>query len=351
MRAPYNRPVNEHLKQWLSDQLPAAAAPSSAGRPPAAEERDGGRQSGGFETTPLLVEASQRHFYRIALDLRSLVLMASPPELERNDAFVALSRVLGGAGIPVPEIYAQDLEHGYFLMQDLGAQALREHYGTAQESAAVGAAISLLPQLQAVRSELIPPYTRARLADELTIFTDWFLEQMLGIAPPDFLAATFRQLIDSAATQPQVCVHRDYHCRNLLWNDGTLGVVDFQDALHGPYTYDLASLLHDCYYQWPGATRARYRDQGRVLIAPTAEPAAFRQQLEWMAVQRQLKAIGIFVRLKLRDARGSHLEHVLPTLEQTIGLSASYPELEALGHWLETLLPAVRLELAELARE
>ena len=358
---PYNRTVSDHLKQWLHRQLPSVmlqAADQRSAREPAADRspRDAQPadrasaigQADSVSLTPLVAEASHRKFYRVRLPDRSLVLMQSPPELERNDAFVALSRVFVAARIPVPQIYALDPAQGYFLMQDLGTRTLLDHYGTAAESAAVSAAIELLPRLQAVRSPHIPAYTRERLAAELQIFSDWFLEGLLQTTPPPQLPEVFEQLVDAAAAQPQVCVHRDYHCRNLLWNDGALGVVDFQDALHGPYSYDLASLLHDCYHCWPADALERYREQGRRLIAPDAEPAAFRRQLEWMAVQRQLKAIGIFARLKLRDARSSHLPHIVPTLEQSIGLTAGYSELEPLSRWLDSLLPEARQRLAKL---
>lgn len=292
-------------------------------------------------------EASHRRFERVELapaagQARTLIAMASPPSLERNQSFVTLAKIFGEAGIPVPEVLAYDEQHGWLLLTDLGEQDFEAIYGTAAEEPAMHAALALLPRLQAIRADDIEPYTAERLHTELGIFSDWLVEGVLASELPAAVAESFEQLVARIDAQPRVCVHRDYHCRNLLWNHDTLGVVDFQDALHGPRCYDLASLLHDCYYRWPAARLTQYRDLGHEHIAPDQAPDDFRQDLEWTAIQRQLKAMGIFLRLLRRDGRETHVPHVLPTLEQTIALTARYPALSALAHWLE----AQRIPLA-----
>lgn len=320
-RCRYNRRMNNELKQWLGGAL--------------ADHDLGLAES----ITPLLAEASHRQFFRIAFTApsRSLVLMHSPPALERNDVFVALAGIFAAADLPVPSILEYDQVRGFLLLSDLGPQALYEVYGSADEDTAMSATLALLPRLQQIRDPQIPPYSDQRLIDELAICTEWLVTALLEQSLPAAVEPCFQALVSRAREQPKVCIHRDYHGRNLLWNDGQLGIVDFQDALHGPYSYDLACLLYDCYYQWPTARIDDYRERARLLIAPEQSATQFQTDLEWMAIQRNLKAIGIFCRLQLRDQRGTHLHYVLPTVQVTQQLSARYPELNALHGWLGEL--------------
>ncbi len=334
----YNAGVKPSLAQWVAQQR------STLGLPPAAQ------------TTPLTAEASHRRFYRLwAGDSQSLIVMDSPPKLERNQAFIDLARVFSEANLPVPEILAQDLDQGFVLMTDVGQRDLLSAYAAGQQEPALVAALTTLVELQSVRSEHIPAYSAARLSDELGIFQQWFvaglLAQPLATAPAvAFPAEVFEPisaaLIAQADQQPKVCVHRDYHCRNLLFSEtGEFGIVDFQDALHGPYTYDLASLLRDCYYVLPEPVVEHWCEWFRVAIAAPVEPDEFRRQMDWMAVQRQLKAVGIFVRLNLRDNKPSHLQHVVPTVRQLVRLCAQYSELAPLGNLLQAQLPTLPARL------
>ena len=150
-----------------------------------------------------------------------------------------------------------------------------------------------------------------------------------------------------AQAQPQCCVHRDYHCRNLLFADsGAFGVVDFQDALLGPVSYDLASLLHDCYSTFSETEISRWRKPYLSLAPLTLDPDAFAQDLDWSAVQRQLKAIGIFARLNSRDGKPSHLPYIEPVLARLTDICRKYPELSPLGNWLKTKQPETTRALA-----
>ncbi|MGD8415590.1 MAG: phosphotransferase, partial [Pseudomonadales bacterium] len=191
----------------------------------------------GVTFTPLKAEASFRSFFRVADrgDGEPVVLMVSPPEKERNDQFETLSRVFCDAGIPVPDILARDPDRGFYVLRDVGARDLESLYGGPWEAAALEAAIETLIRLQTVHHPAIAPYTLERLEDELGIFEEWFATALLSSAIPDPVGRVFRLLVEHAAAQPQCCVHRDYHCRNLLFapDTGRLGVVDFQDALIG----------------------------------------------------------------------------------------------------------------------
>lgn len=311
--------IHPALASWTAQQC------NRLGLPPA------------VDTLALTAEASHRQFYRRrAADGSTIIIMDSPPTLERNTAFVELAELFSANHLPVPHILAQDLAQGYLLLSDVGDRDLFAAYEAEQQDAALEAALHWLRRLQSIRSPHIPLYTAQRLRDELDIFSEWFAQAALQVRDPTSkLQNCFDALIAQADAQRKVCVHRDYHCRNLLWAvDGTFGIVDFQDALHGPLTYDLASLLHDCYYTLPEARVRHWREQFRQSVAPHVSAAAFTQDCDWMALQRQLKAIGIFARLALRDGKLTHLRHVEPTLAQAISIAERYPRLQSLSQWL-----------------
>ena len=282
------------------------------------------------DVSPLRVEASHRHFYRLTTNQGNWVFMYSPPELENNQAFVSVADQFLSAKVPVPEIRAHDLKYGWVLMSDLGTLHLADVYGTDLEDPALNAAITELIPLSQI--EGLPTYTAQRMWDELAIFSDWFVQEFLQEPVNGTLQEPFDRLVDATQMQPQSCIHRDYHSRNLLFQDNKLGVVDFQDALHGPVLYDIASLLRDCYYEFSEDVVQRWLTmfhQNQPLLAD----ATTTQVWDWFnftAMQRQLKAVGIFARLHLRDAKSSHLPHILPVLIRLERLMAQYPELNAL---------------------
>jgi hypothetical protein len=303
---------------------------------------------------PLAVEASHRRFYRLHGADGSLVAMSSPPALENNAQFVALARLFARHGIGVPELVAADVTRGFFLMTDLGevhfADVYRDSRRYGGPQAVLPAAIATLIRLQQVHDPGIPPYTRQRFEDELGIYEEWFLGRLLGERADPAPQAVFETLLAAAGRQPVCCVHRDFHSRNLLKrSDGSVGVVDFQDALMGPATYDLASLLRDCYYVFPEREVSRWRD---AYLAQTPLPVdrdTFPRDLDFTALQRQLKAVGIFARLHLRDGRDSHLPHILPVLERIRDLAGRYPETAALAEHASTVLEPARTRLENAA--
>ena len=318
-------PVVE-LNQWLDEQLNALALSTQDPT----------------SLSALQTEASFRQFYRIKGAKRPLVLMDSPPDKEQNAQFVAVAKAFAGSGIAVPEVLSHNEAKGWLLLTDLGSTHFIDAYRLGKEQECLDAAINTLVTLsspnslgsQATPSEatIIPPYTQGRLSDELDIFVDWLVVDACQTSIPYAVFERARKtLLANAANQPQVCVHRDFHCKNLLFNGpgNPVGVLDFQDALMGPAGYDLASLLHDCYWKFPEAFIDRFVD---VL------PNTSRRAIDLLAVQRQLKAAGIFARLAIRDNKTSHLPHIEPVLANLCELCSRFQELAALGDWLATHL-------------
>lgn len=299
-----------------------------------------------FTITPLRAEASFRSFHRLisrhTADPRaseSHVLMISPPDREQNEQFERLAEIFIARGVPVPEIIAADRTRGWFLLTDLGSAELGDAYGTEDETAALSAALSTLIELQKVEDPAIGPYTRERFTDELGIFSEWFVAGLLGGQLPTAVESLFNALLERITGLTTCCVHRDYHCRNLLFDPVSkrFGVVDFQDALHGPVSYDLASLLHDCYHTFTEQEVDHWLGWYVEHSPFTLDPDTFALDVDYTAIQRQLKAVGIFTRLRLRDGKSTHLDHILPVIEQLTLLTARYPDLAALAEWLRDL--------------
>ena len=303
---------------------------------------------------PLPVEASARTFYRTTFDERSVVVMDAPPDTEDNAHFVELSKCFLHAEVSVPEVLAIDLERGFLLVEDFGDNLLERTYGLGQDDKVLGLALAMLVRIQGISDPIIPAYTTERFTAELGIFRKWVLQDLIGVS-----TLPFDEIIDflvrTCDTQPKVTIHRDFHCRNLLLkSDGTIGAVDFQDALVGPISYDLASILYDCYYQFPDATIAtsiaRYLQLARNVGHPLTNcEEDFTRELEITAVQRQLKAVGIFARLKLKHDRASHLENIVPVMRRVCELMTKHPELAECAEWLETkTLGPIRVAVARL---
>ncbi len=317
--AAVSRDISPALYQWLENALIAANAQ--------------GKDS--LTLYPLQTEASFRQFYRIGGANRALVLMDSPPAKENNRQFVAVARAFAAQQIRVPEILSHNESEGWLLLGDLGSTHFLDAYRNGEQQRCLRAAVQTLERIEAIHDPVIPAYTAERLSDELNIFVDWLVADACSLALPDRLFEPARKvLLKAAAAQPQVCVHRDFHCKNLLWAGSEVGVVDFQDALVGPSGYDLASLLHDCYWKFSDETI----DAVISTLPEGYRRTINRRTIDLLAVQRQLKAIGIFARLASRDDKTSHLRHIAPVLSNLIDLCARYSELSSLGQWLANRL-------------
>ena len=299
----------------------------------------------------LKAEASHRKFYRLYAKIDTFVLMVSPPALENNTQFMNLSRIFNDHELPVPKVIDFSHDLGYFLLTDVGNRHYSEVYDTPTEKRAISAAIKALVELQKIQHNTIPNYTAKRFAEELAIFDDWVIEQLLGDRFERISGTQGSQiLIDQTQEQNQVCVHRDYHSRNLLLFGSELGIVDFQDALIGPAFYDLASLLYDCYHNFEESKVNTYlayflRNSPSGKTTPVAMA---KRWLELTALQRQIKAMGIFARLHFRDKKISHLKYIPPVLDKTIVLMSNYPELKQTENLLASLSHLLKTKIYQL---
>ena len=263
--------------------------------------------------------------------------MHAPPEREDTAQYVRIAELFAAHGIGVPHLHAFDTERGFVLMEDFDDDSFERAYARGDSSRALDLAIETLVRIQGIKDTrgVMPDYEAARFQMELGIFSEWFLGGLLEQPAPCWYAELAQHLVDSATHQPKCPIHRDYHCRNLLITPaGKLGVVDFQDALIGPVTYDLASLLGDCYHQFTprqvDAALAAYGEQANTTIN-----ADFRVAFGKMVIQRQLKAVGIFARLWLRDGKHSHLASIEPVLSELQRRARQFDALTPLAETIE----------------
>lgn len=296
---------------------------------------------------PASSDASFRRYFRVFSDQSSWIVMDAPPQREDCRPFLAVCRVLQEAGVKVPQVYAQDLEQGFLLLADLGGQTFLSALPQVSADQAYRRAIDDLVRIQGASSTGLPDYDAALLHREMDLFHDWYLERHrqggLSGAQERRWQAICRMLADAALAQPRVFVHRDYHSRNLMWADaGALGVLDFQDAVCGPVSYDLVSLLRDCYVAWPQERLHQwlsyYHAEARAAGIDVPEFAQFQRDFDWMGVQRHLKAAGIFARLYHRDGKDGYLKDIPRTLNYIREVSAGYPELQALHELVDACL-------------
>ncbi|WP_097459066.1 aminoglycoside phosphotransferase family protein [Mangrovitalea sediminis] len=302
--------------------------------------------------TPVAGDASFRRYFRVTpnqpdADRTSHILMDAPPSHEDCAPFLRIARYWHQHGIHVPRIEAEDTGQGFLMLEDLGDQLFLRHLNEDTADELYGAALDTLLQIQKLPAQAeecpLPPYDTTLLDREMGLFRDWFLERLLGLELSDqehcVLDTTCAFLREAALSQPQVSVHRDYHSRNLmLLPDGRPGVIDFQDAVEGAITYDLVSLLKDCYILWPAERRnawvERYRQQSLEAGLHRADPETFLQWFELMGMQRHLKVAGIFSRLWQRDGKAGYLQDIPLTLDYLIEASAQQPALRAFHDWL-----------------
>ena len=303
-------------------------------------------------------DASARRYFRLALASCSYVLVEAPPATEKNEAFVSVAGLLGGAGVKVPTVLAVDFDRGYLLLEDLGDQLLLPLLDAGSVDALYAQAFEVLAQMAAAdpaRADL-GDYDGVLLSEELGRFQTWFVQALLGYTPSaaeeSQLGQLLAELIDRALQQPRVLVHRDFHSRNLMLSDaGAIAVIDFQDAVVGPITYDLVSLLRDCYIQWP-ADRVEswalgYCDLLRARgLAADIDPQQFLRWFDWMGLQRHLKVLGTFARLYLRDGKGAYLDDLPLVIHYVLEITAKYaaeePAFAAFNAWFsERLSPLI----------
>ena len=298
---------------------------------------------------PASEDASFRRYFRASFaDGRSFIVMDAPPEKEDCRPFVQVAGLFAAAGAHVPAIHARDLDAGFLLLEDLGNSTYLDELGRqADPDPLYAAACATLLRIQlASREGALPGYDRTLLARELALFPDWYVARQLSheLAPGDrqVLNAAFESLLANNLSQPGVFVHRDYHSRNLMACAPLPGVLDFQDAVYGPITYDLVSLLRDAYVSWEEERVldwvVRYWEQARKAGLPVrADFSEFYRDFEWMGAQRQLKVIGIFARLCHRDGKQRYLGDIPRVMGYLLATCRRYRELAPLAKLIERL--------------
>ncbi len=294
-------------------------------------------------------DASNRRYFRLSLPDESYIVAEAPPETEKNPEFVAVQAILASAQVRVPRIFAADVERGYLLLEDLGDHTLLPALNGESVDRWYQQAEDILKKMAVVDldSTDIGSYDRALLREELSRFSEWFVTGLLDYAlcesEREIIARFSAVLLASALEQPQVLVHRDFHSRNLMIVEGDkLALIDFQDAVMGPLTYDIASLFKDCYIRWPQPQVERwvlaYKQQ--LFEATHISDVSDEQFLRWfdaMALQRHIKVLGTFARLYLRNGKVSYLEDlpmVLCYVRETLDrYAASEPSFAEFSVW------------------
>lgn len=295
-------------------------------------------------------DASFRRYLRVDDNGRSLIVMDAPPEHEDCGPFIDVAHRLRQAGVNAPEVLATDLRHGFLLLTDLGDQLYSHALNVKSADALYERALSALHDIQKIDSSSLPAYDQQLLNAEMALFKDWLLgkhlELELSSDEQTTLHNAFALLCDQALKQRQVFVHRDYHCRNLMVTENNSpGVLDFQDAVRGPITYDLVSLLRDCYVRWPNAWVERWSEGYRSLFAPDVDSQTWRLWFDWMGVQRHLKAAGIFARLNYRDGKSGYLADVPRTVQYILEVCSRYQALEGLAELVRSrVMPALETQ-------
>ncbi|MBN1378278.1 MAG: phosphotransferase [Gammaproteobacteria bacterium] len=304
----------EALKQWVKEQLAVST----------------------IIIKPASVDASFRRYFRVWMGDNTYIAMDAPPDKENCSHFVDIAYRLRLNDIHAPEIHAKDLRQGFLLLDDLGDKPYLSCLDSKSVATLYGDALDTLLCMQNnVPADDLPPYDSQQLQNEMDLFVHWFLQEHLHIKldeeAKNILTDCFELLIASALEQPRVFVHRDYHSRNLMVCDAqNPGVLDFQDAMYGPITYDLASLLRDCYIAWPRIQIQHwlklYYTQLSMQQLINVEFVKFERWFDWMGMQRHLKAIGIFARLHHRDGKSNFLVDIPRTYDYIVSVCKYYPD-------------------------
>ncbi len=300
----------------------------------------------GFEQARLTVasaDASFRRYFRATTETGSWIIMDAPPGKEDVRTFMEVTRLLGAHGVNVPTIHHSDPGLGFLLLTDFGDRAWLDALDGQTADRLYAMALRELLKIQATPANALPDYDENLLRAELDLFTDWLLGRHLGLeldaTQRRQLTDVFDALIDNALSQPQTFVHRDYHSRNLMLTaDDRPGVIDYQDAVRGPITYDLVSLLRDCYIRWPEAKVRQWALAFKSNLPATAKSITDERFLRWfdlMGVQRHLKAAGIFCRLNHRDNKPGYLKDIPRTLGYVRDMAPRYPETRPLSRLLD----------------
>ena len=310
-----------------------------------------------FTLAPASADASFRRYFRATFTKRTLIVMDAPPQREDCRPFLHIAKLFEEAGSHVPHVYAQDLQQGFLLLSDLGSTTYLQAMCGGDTSMArelYGAATDVLINIQLASHENeLPLYDEALLLREMRLFPEWYIAKHLGITLNEkqvaILEECFRRIVRNNLAQPRVYVHRDYHSRNLMVAEPNPGILDFQDAVYGPITYDLASLFKDAYIRWEEKEimdwLIRYWEKARKAGLPVREDfGEFYRDYEWMGVQRHIKVLGIFARLYHRDGKDGYLKDLPLVMDYLYRACERYLDLKPLLNLLDELEPRGKQE-------
>ncbi|MFT6066870.1 MAG: aminoglycoside/choline kinase family phosphotransferase [Methylophilaceae bacterium] len=300
-----------------------------------------------FTLSVASADASFRRYFRVHLQDKTLIAMDAPPEQESCTSFIDIAKLFLDCGLHVPEVIVQDMEQGFLLLSDLGNDTYLSQLNKDTVQPLYGDATNALINLQlASKPNVLPAYDAALLMREMQLFPEWYLAKHLNVnldaAQQSVLDKTFTILTQNILSQTQVYVHRDYHSRNLMVCENNPGILDFQDAVYGPITYDLVSLLKDAYISWEEADMmdwvVRYWDAARKagLLVPS-DFSEFYRNFEWMGAQRHIKVLGIFARLSHRDGKDAYLKDMPLVMDYLRRVCGRYLELRPMLKLLNTL--------------
>lgn len=313
-----------------------------------------------FTITPASADASFRRYFRVTFadsgrgcDCDTLIAMDAPPQHEDCKPFLHVGQLFENAGTHVPHVYAQDLTQGFLLLSDLGNITYLQALAANNAKQLYGAATDALIKIQlASKPDELPPYNEALLRRELNLFPEWYIAKHLGITltpkQSNDLERSFQRILVNNLAQPCVYVHRDYHSRNLMYvRENNPGILDFQDAVYGPITYDLASLFKDAYIRWEEDEimdwLISYWEKARKARLPVREDfGEFYRDYEMMGVQRHIKVLGIFARLYHRDGKDSYLKDMPLVMDYLRRACERYIDLKPLLNLLHELEQQVR---------
>lgn len=289
---------------------------------------------------PVSGDASFRRYFRFHDGLQPVILMDAPPEKEDSAPFVDIARRLRSAGLNAPEVMAFDLQKGFGLLEDFGDTLYRERINMDTVDAIFPELFSLLDGMaRRVETGGLPAYSAEALMTELELFSSWYLEthrqrRMSGRERNEWNRVC-SLLIDSAVGQPQVFVHKDFHSCNLLETPKGPGIIDFQDGLRGPVSYDLVSLIWDRYISWPRPKLEAWMTAAHAMLPVRCSREEWIRRCDWMGLQRNLKIVGIFARLKHRDGKQGYVEMIPRFYRYLLDVLPLYPEFREFRQMLE----------------
>ena len=300
-----------------------------------------------FDIAPASSDASFRRYFRVTAKGGNYIVMDAPPSHEDCRPFIRVAELFGETGVHVPKVLAQNLEQGFLLLTDLGSTTyLAALNNSTARDLYLASNDALIRIQQASRPGVLPEYDRALLTRELMLFPEWYIARHLGVAmsaqQTGLLHTLFERILANNLAQPKVFVHRDWHSRNLMVSDPNPGILDFQDAVYGPITYDLASIYKDAYIQWDEEQILdwviRYWEKARAARLPVAEDFGhFYRDLEWMGIQRHIKVLGIFARLYHRDDKDDYLKDMPLVMHYLRKVCERYDELKPMLFLLDAL--------------